>query len=85
MNDFTKEVQENMGKRQMKARIRWTLEFDYPIPDGADFETNQFYLEESHCQENLLNYLVSQSEEGVCKLCFMGKVELLKVHSNDNQ
>ena len=63
----------------MKARIRWTLEFDYPIPEGGTFEDNQLYLEESHCQENLLDYLNYQYEHGICKLCSIGKVELLEL------
>lgn len=67
----------------MKARIRWTLEFEYPLWDESekeeDLEHVQFYIEESHCQENLLEYLVSESEDGVCKLCSMGKVELLEI------
>ena len=63
----------------MKAKVRWTLEFEYPIPDGMDMENYQFYLEENHCQENLLDYLVSESEEGICKLCSIGTVELLEL------
>lgn len=72
----------------MKARIRWTLEFEYPLWEGLeekeeDLEHAQFYFEESHCQENLLNYLVSESEDGVCKLCSIGKVELLEIVKDD--
>ena len=63
----------------MKAKIKWTLVFDYPITHYSSFELEQFYLEESHCQENLLNYLVSESEHGKCKLCSIGTVELLEV------
>lgn len=63
----------------MKAKIRWILEFEYAIPEGGNFEENKLYLEESHCQENLLNYLVGESEEGKCKLCSIGKVELLEL------
>ena len=73
MNDFTKE--ENP---ELRARIRWTLEFEYPVFDSSD-ECLQFYLEENHCQENLLSYLVSESEDGVCKLCSIGKVEILEI------
>jgi hypothetical protein len=63
----------------MNAKLRWTIEFEYPIPEGGTFEENQFYLEESHCQENLLTYLVAESEYGKCKLCSLGKVELLEL------
>lgn len=62
----------------MKARIKWELEFDYPLFD-TDLEHAQFYLEENHCQENLLDYLVSESENGICKLCSIGKVTLIEL------
>jgi len=63
----------------MKALIRWTLEFDYPIRNDNDLEQNKFYIEEHLCQENLLDFLVNESEEGKCKLCSIGKVELLEI------
>jgi hypothetical protein len=70
----------------MKAKIRWTLEFEYPLYgfEDSDLEFIQFYLEESHCQENLLTYLVDESEPGICKLCSIGNVELLEVIKDDN-
>ncbi len=69
---------------KMKARIKWTLKFDYPFWEGMkttpeDLERVEFYLEESHCQENLLEYLYNQSEDGICKLCSIGEVELLGI------
>ncbi len=62
----------------MIAKIKWEIELEYPV-DCSDYELVEFYLEESHCQENLLNYLVSQSEPGRCKLCSIGKVTLLEL------
>lgn len=73
MNDFTKEEHP-----EIMVKLRWTLEFEYPVFDGSD-EHIQFYLEENHCQENLLTYLVDDSEVGKCKLCSLGKVEVLEI------
>ena len=72
MNNFTNESEEIMVK------LRWTLEFEYPV-FSSDDEHIRFYLEESHCQENLLSYLVDKSEEGICKLCSLGEVEILEI------
>ena len=73
MNDFTKEE-----STKIMVKIRWTLEFEYPVFNSDD-EHIHFYLEESHCQENLLDYLVSESEDGKCKLCSIGNVEVLEI------
>jgi hypothetical protein len=62
----------------LKAKIRWTLEFDYPLSKVECFDSLKFYLEENHCQENILEYLLTESEPNVCKLCHMGKVEVLE-------
>lgn len=70
---------------KMKAKIRWTIEFEYPIGSLSDLEKIQFYLEESHCQHNLLHYLVDQEQEDKCYLCSIGKVELIGIIENDNQ
>jgi hypothetical protein len=73
MNDVTKE-----DDKEIIAKIRWTLEFEYPVFNSDD-EHILFHLEESHCQENLLDYLVSKYEDGKCKLCSIGNVEVLEI------
>lgn len=75
-------ITENPPKEIM-VKIRWTLEFEYPVIDGDD-EFLQFHLEENHCQENLLNYLVSESEEGICKLCSLGTVKILEIQRDNH-
>ena len=66
----------------MKAKVRWTIELEYPVPEGID---HQFYLEEHHCQKNLLIYLYDQIEPGLCNICDLGKVEFLGIVNNGEQ
>ncbi len=65
--------------KEVMVKIRWTLEFEYPCLNASD-EQLQFYLEESHCQENILDYLVQESEVGKCKLCSIGNVKILEIN-----
>lgn len=73
MDDFTKEE-----PKEIMVKIRWTLEFEYPVFDSND-DHIQFYLEENHCQENLLSYLANDCEDGKCKMCSIGEVEVLEI------
>jgi hypothetical protein len=76
-----------ISKKLIKAKIKWTIELDYPLWESdsePDEDHIKFYLEESHCQENILDYLVSESEKNICKLCFMGKVEYLGLVQDEN-
>lgn len=72
-----------ISEKQINLKIRWTLEFEYPVFNSDD-EHLKFYLEESHCHENLLDYLLSDREEDRCKLCSIGEVEVLEIN-RDNQ
>lgn len=72
-----------ISEKQITAKIRWTLEFEYPVFDSDD-EHVEFYLEESHCHDNLLDYLVGQQREGFCHLCELGEVKFLEI-IRDNQ
>jgi len=73
INDVTKEK-----SAEIKAKIRWTIEFEYPIFDGEN-EYIKSYLENSHCNDNFLKYLVSQSEDGYCSLCLISDVKVLEI------
>jgi hypothetical protein len=76
-----------MKKYSLSARIKWALEFDYPLweSDEVNEEHIQFYIEESHCQENLLTHLANNSEDGICKLCSIGEVKLIHIIVKENK
>lgn len=64
---------------ELMVKIRWTIEFEYPVLDDGNDEHIRFYLEEMHCQENLLSYLRDNYECGKHKMCSIGEVEVLEI------
>lgn len=66
------------------AKVKLTIEFNYPLPD-MDEDTAQFVIEENHCCMNYIEHIYSEFEDDVCNICHRSEAEFLGFLTNSNE